>query len=421
MSAHGGFNYLFPSEPLDKKLKVSLDYNHKILFYDIDNLYPQRMEQIRLRSPLIKSATSVLEDFINGSGWELNNHIILNEAGETGRDILNLAAMDFSRSNGFALHINFDGRGRIADIQHIPWEFCRLGLPDRFGNISTIVVSNNWEQDSNKLPPSKNRAIETDWFPLFNPRTAGKEAMLPQPKGQVLYYSGLEKNKYPLVTFDAIRDTGSTDAAIQKYEESNTNMGFHGATIFRYPGEFESETQKQQMVAMVQRMMGPDSPGVTIAQVDEDFTGTLMEQIPAGSDDALFDLTLSSIIDRTLYHYNIPPALFGISPTGGVFTQLAYQESFIIYNVITRNKRDEVARVFNKLANLWHQEPFSFGRILENVFEIQETENQRVANRLSGPTDKELKQTQPIIAAEQRQAQEERILKPSVGTDPNLL
>jgi len=407
-------DYLFPSEPLDKRLKVSLDYNHRILFYGQDNLYPQRTEQLRLRSPLLVSATRVLEDFINGSGWELNNEIILNNRGETGRDILNLAAMDFSRSNGFAFHLNFDARGRITEIQHIPFEYCRLGLPDEFGNVSRVVVSNNWEEDKDKLPPSKNRSIYTEWFPIFNPLTAAEESVeVPQPKGQVLYYAGMEKNKYPLVTYDAIMDTGSTDAAIQRYEESNTNKGFHGATIFKYPGNFESESQKAQMVDMVAKMMGPDSPGVTVAQIDEDFTGQLMEQIPAGSDDALFSLTLESTLNRTLYHYNIPPALFGISPAGGVFTQLAYQESFIVYNVLTRNKRDEVSRVFNKLANLWHQQAFSFGRILENVFEVQEEANERVANRQTGPTDEQLMQTQDELVSTQVDQKTKSILQPT--------
>ncbi len=83
------------------------------------------------------------------------------------------------------------------------------------------------------------------------------------------------------------------------------------------------------MIEQIGNMMGPEGPGVTIAQIDEDFTGQLMEQIPAASDDTLFTATLASTLERTLYHYNIPPALFGIAPSGGVFTQLAYQESFM--------------------------------------------------------------------------------------------
>ena len=253
---------------------------------------------------------------------------------------------------------------------------------------------------------------------MFNPLSAGKETIsVPQPMGQVLYFTGIEKNKYPLATYDAIMLTGSTDNEIQRYEEANTRKGFHGATIFRYPGTFDSETQKQQMVDSLLKMMGPDSPGITVAQLDEDYTGTLMETIPANSNDTLFDLTLQSLINRTLYHYNIPPALFGIAPAGGIFTQLAYQESFIVYNVITRNIRSAVTRVFNKIANLWWQEPFTLGAIRENVFEVREEENERISNRHTGPTDEQLAATQQVIVRENVESQTEQILKPTKEED----
>ena len=413
-------DWLFPSEPLDKRLKVSLDFNHKILNYGINNLYPQVMEQIRLRSPLLVSATSVLEDFVNGSGWELNNDIILNEASQTGHDLLNLASMDYSRYHGFAFHINFDGRGRITEIQHIPFQYVRLGIPDEHGIITSVVVSNNWEEDSDKQLGGG--LTRTTWYPIFNALTAADQTLfIPQPKGQVLYYTGQERWKYPLVTYDAIRDTGETDAAIQKYEMSNTGKGFHGATIFRYPGKFESKTQEARVTSELRKLMGPDNPGITLVQVDEDFTGTLMEQVPSANDDALFSTTLGSTLDRTLYHYNIPPALFGISPSGGVFTQLAYQESFIVYNVRTRNKRNEMARVFNKLAALWWQQEFSFGRIIENEFIVESEANERVANRLTGPTTKQLDQGAVMIAAENQENKITQTLKPTKVIDSGAL
>ena len=403
--------YLFPSEPLDKRLKVSVDYQHKILFYGSDNLYPQRMEQVRLRSPLIKGACNILEDFINGAGWEYNNDIILNEQGQTARDILNLAARDFARSNGFALHCNLDGLGKITEVQHIPFEYVRLGMPDEFGIISTVVVSNNWEEDAYKLPNGA-KPIE-DIIPIYNPLKAQADTVIPQPKGQVMYYTGVERNKYPLATFDAIADTGATDFAIQVYEKSNVSRGFHGATIFKYPGTFESDSQKGEMVRMLTEMIGPDGPGVVVAQIDEDFTGTLMEQIPASSDDTLFQSTLDAIVNRVMYHFNIPPALFGIAPTGGVFTQLAYQESFIVYNVITRNKRDEVARIFNKMAQQWWQQSFTFGRIIENKFEVQEIENEKIANRLTGPSDEQLDGISEQLAVEKQEQKAKQILTPA--------
>jgi len=410
--------YLFPSKPLLKRLPLTIDYYYKILFYGEDNLYPQRMEEVRLRSPLLKAATELKEDFLNGSGWELNNAVLLNDRGETGRDLLNLVAKDFSKYDGFALHVNFNGLGKITEIQHIPFEYCRLGFPDPYGNISTVVVSNNWEEDMYKLPPNPRKRIYTDTFPIYNTRTAARDVVgVPQPKGQVLYYSGVERNKYPLASFDAIKDSGETDEAIQKYERNSTNKGFHGATIFKFPGAFESKEQKRELKAMISQWLGPDSPGITVAQIDEDFTGQLMESVPADSNDALFSLTMQNIINRTLYHFTIPPALFGIAPSGGVFTQLAYQESFIVYNVITRNGRNEIQRVFDRLTQNWWQQPFTFGRILENEFAVQEVANQRILNRLGGPTDEQLDETQQEVVDQNTKKQEERILKPVPGED----
>ena len=84
-----------------------------------------------------------------------------------------------------------------------------------------------------------------------------------------------------------------------------------------------------------------------------------------------------------------------------------------MYNVITRNLRSGVSRVFNKLASLWYQESFTFGEIKENVFEVKEPENQRVANRYTGPTNEQLEQTQDVIVEEQTEQQAQELLKPT--------
>lgn len=362
---------VLPNPVNNKRLPTRLDSTYDILYYGVSNLYPQEHEQIRLASPLIKSASEILEDFINGSGWENDNEKVMNEDGETARDLLNLVAMDYSRYNGFAIHVEHNALGGITAMAHIPFEYVRLGLPDEKGKVRTVVVSNNWEKDPSKLP--QRGVVLTTKYPIYNPLTAGSDLFFGDGRGQVLYFSGLEKNKYPLCTYDSITMTGESDEAIQNYERNNIKRGFHGATIFKYPGKFESDEEKLEIKKLVEAWNGEDSPGVTVAQVDEDFSGELLETITSNSDDTLFQTTLTSITDRVLQTFKIPPALLGISPQGGVFTQLAYQESFTVYNVITRNRRNSVERVFEKLTSNWADGPFSLGRILENEFAVQTT------------------------------------------------
>ena len=359
-----------PPPANNKKLITRLDNTERIIYYGYDNYYPQQMTEVRLRSPLIKTAASILEDFINGSGWTENNELVLNDDGETSRDLLNLVAMDYSQFNGFALHLNFNALGAVTSVEHIPFEYCRLGLPDELGKVRTVVVSNNWERDPNKLPQGS--TLLTKRYPIFNPLRAGSDILFGDGRGQVLYFTGLEKNKYPLCTFDPIIQTGESDEAVQLYERNSIKRGFHGATLLRYPGKFESKEEKDEVRQLVEMWNGENSPGVTAMQVDEDFTGELLETIDSNSNSDLFELTNLTITNRVTQFFTIPQALMGISPEGSVFSQNAYGESYVVYNSITRNRRNSVARVFKKVMDLWADGPVNLGTIQENQFGVQE-------------------------------------------------
>jgi len=200
--------------------------------------------------------------------------------------------------------------------------------------------------------------------------------------GQVLYYTGIEKDKYPLTSFDAIVANGESDEAMQIYERNNIKRGFHGISMFKFPGKIESEEEEMEIKKAVQAWNGEDAPGVTVFNIDEDFTGELIETIPANSDDTLFTATLVSVLERTLQNYRIPPALMGVTPSGGVFTQLAYLESFTVFNSVVRNRRDKIARIFNKLTDLWATGPFLVGRILENQFANEGEDKQVVSDKI---------------------------------------
>jgi len=198
----------------------------------------------------------------------------------------------------------------------------------------------------------------------------------------VLYYTGIEKDKYPLTSFDAITATGEADESMQIYERNNIKRGFHGQVLFKFPGKIETAEEEMEVRRMVEQWSGEDSPGVTVMENAGDDLGDVLEAIPANSDDELFSATLISVLDRVLQNYRIPPALMGVTPSGGVFTQLAYLESFTVYNSVVRNRRDMVARIFNKLTNLWAEGSFLVGRIIENQFANEGETDQVVSDKI---------------------------------------
>jgi len=365
--------YYFGSRKQDlDRIQTPVDENLQIEAYGRWNLYPQEQDFLRLSSPLIKAACKTLEDFINGNGWEQNGEEVLNDEGELADDLLNLASMDYSRFDGFALWLGFDGTGSINEIKHIPFQYVRFSKPDALGKHTSVKVSNNWEAESDGYKAQPQNAVE---YPLFNPLTAAEET-ISGGSGQVLYYTGV-KDMYPLSTFDSINDTGITDSEVQAFEKNTATKGFLGTTLFKLPGNLEGEQEQAAMVKKIQQLQGSDSPGILVMQglEAEEITGNIVETIAPNNNDALFSLTRTAILERTLQAYNVPPALMGVNPVGGVFSMTAYKESFITYNVITRNRRKTVARVFNTLGALLDT-PVSFGEIIENAFEISGQEDE---------------------------------------------
>ena len=171
-----------------KRLPQKIDVAKGIHLYDADNLYPQRIKELSFRSPLAKQAIEVQADFIIGDGWEneTSGETIANADGYTFNDLLGFLSRDYSLFMGLGIHFNFNGLGQIIEVNFLPFEFTRFGMPDNFGKHATVKVSSNWETASmkNRLD-GLTRAVE---FPLFNPLTA-QAGVLTGQGGQVLYFT----------------------------------------------------------------------------------------------------------------------------------------------------------------------------------------------------------------------------------------
>ena len=70
------------SKTYQKRLPTSTNYAKGIVNYDVDNLYPQRVDSIVRRSPIALSCIETISDFLNGDGFALNWEEVYNAACE---------------------------------------------------------------------------------------------------------------------------------------------------------------------------------------------------------------------------------------------------------------------------------------------------------------------------------------------------
>ena len=338
------------SDIIEKRIVTNVDYQYNITHYGLNNLYPQIMDELYKRSPLTKQAIKKLTQFSMGLGWTSQGDKVVNRFGQTFNDILRLVCEDVNTFSGFAMHFNFNATGKIEEIQHIPFPYVRLGAKDINGITDNVKVSNNWEGDSQKFKGYTGVTATT--YPLFNPKTAAEDALL-GGGGHVLYWTP-RMFAYPLATFDAIRDAVETDHSIQIFSRKNMDNGFLGTTIFKYPGGFDSEEDKRRTLAKVKGMTGAYNANSTIvAETPEDFTGSLIESIPAPNNDTLFNLTGQKVVDTILQNFSVPGPLLAVNPQGAVFSQEQIRDSYILMNLTTESTRKTIERVFDPIAKLF--------------------------------------------------------------------
>ena len=128
---------------------------------------------------------------------------------------------DLGNWGGYALHVNYNVIGEIIEINHIPFENCRLGEEDDNGYSSKIAVFPDWtgkKKRNNKILKPTVESIE--YLDRFNP---DREVIMSQIEraggiyeynGQVLWFSSAGKQEYPKAIYDSVVTQMSTEEGL---------------------------------------------------------------------------------------------------------------------------------------------------------------------------------------------------------------
>jgi hypothetical protein len=220
-----------------KKAQKRIDYpniaNLDILGYGKNNLYPQELKNIAGCSDSAVSCLNRYANFIEGNGF-LDipfAETVLNSQKQTADDLVALIAGDIANFGGFALHVNYNLLGKISEVQHIPFENCRLTEPNEKNIVEKIAVHIDWtgktKIDGKLVKVSKENI---DYIHVFNPSTALKEIEncggVDNYKGQILYSSVSGMQTYPIPRHDVIIPQMSTEEGLANISNLNARNNF---------------------------------------------------------------------------------------------------------------------------------------------------------------------------------------------------
>lgn len=347
------------------------------------NTYYQDVHDIIQASSSGCECVERFAEFIEGAGFVDTNlyNKILNHRRDTADEIHRLICADLAEYGGFALHINYNLAGQITEIQHIPFEICRLEEPDSNGYVARICTHPDWtgkKTHAGKRIPIDKKNVKR--FHKYNPNInvvhAQIEAVggIENYQGQIFYYSSAGKDRYPIPRADRVLTDMSTDEGLSNVKWRNVRNNFLPAAMvftrkgqsaptsrFAPAGEAPRVMERGERYAndgftdSLQQLQG-DTQACKLLEVilENDEQAPEVVQLPTSNYDKDFSVTDQSVTER-IY------AAFGQEPwycirSGKIgFSGTLLVDAFAYYNSVVYKYQRMVERAFGDIMKHWHE------------------------------------------------------------------
>ena len=359
-----------------KRFSVSFYTTLNIQAYGRDNLYPQRMYDLIQNSPTGGTCLDRYQTFIEGNG--LNNddfsEYVCNRAGETVDDIFRLIARDMALYHGFALHVNYNLACEIVEVQHVPFQNCRLEEESSDGYVTYINVHPDWSgQKTRRGKTIKVDKQNVDKIYLFNPRRnvvlAQIEASggIDRYKGQVLWFSMDGKFEYPKPIYDKVVTNLSTDEGLDNVKYRNVRNNFLTAGMFIHKkgnslgidengNPIQNDDRKAEAITNSLDVFQGDVNACALMDItlESDEDAPEFKPFEGTNFDAKFTCTEDSVTERIYSAFGQEPwYCIRVGKLG--FSGQVLQEAYEYYNSYVSKERRAISRALKKIFDRWFE------------------------------------------------------------------
>lgn len=355
-----------------QRIDVSYLSTLGIKSYGRNNLYPQQAKAILDCSSTGAECCDRYARFIEGEG--LANAIIydleVNAYGETTDDILNAVSQDLANYGGFALHVNYDLNLKICEVQHVPFESCRLQEDDDSGYIAHIVTHPDWQgrttRNGKVLRVSKDTITA---FDRFNPNSEIVRAQIAASggiehyKGQIMWVSTAGRDRYPLPKYDRVLTDLSTDEGLSNVKFRNVRCNFlPSAFVITKKGQALNDDDEARRVIEakgfaedLEMFQGDETSNTLISlTIENDEEKPEIVEFPVKNFDKDFEVTDKSVVERIYSAFEQEPFLCIRSGKLG-FSGTTIHDCYSYYSSLVSKEQRLIERAFTKIFEDWHE------------------------------------------------------------------
>lgn len=342
-----------------KRIVPRDDKSLGIQMYDADNIYPQRIRNAINSSSTATACTNLFAKHLRGRGYQNQalENLIVNSKKQTLSDIHRLICYDRSMYLGYAIHVSYNAMLQPISIQHVPFEYIRLELPDDFGNVTQVKVHPDWARETGKF--DRNKLLTFDLY------TSDVNIMYEQIEraggfdkwqGQILYYSEKGHLVYPPAVCDPVFEDVLTDAGIKMWKFRGISTDFMANYFWIFNGEFSNEQERESYVNALNSFQGvDDSHKIIVVECPHPSAKPELIKIEKQDNDKVYELTEQTVRENIIRSYGQPLTLHAIKTAGQLGLSKEWEEAKINYDERTTDDRIKVATTFKSILDTWFE------------------------------------------------------------------
>lgn len=218
-----------------ERSQVQTDQDH--ITYGPNDNFPLELAKMVEESPTGSACIDTLADFIEGNGFSNEDwgKTVINDKGETLAELHAKVSDSWALNEGFAINIKYSRAGTKTELYFLPFENCRLGMPDKKGKISKIYYNAYFGTNQYKK-------AQTKCFDTYNPDPLVISAQQTQDGnkylGQVLFVGSTKAlhRFYPEPKYYSAEKWFKVDHLIGEYWKNNLDNNFLQSIVFKIIG-----------------------------------------------------------------------------------------------------------------------------------------------------------------------------------------
>ena len=309
-----GKHFAFNVDRIEVQLPLFIERaGLKWISYGADNLYPQFIAGLFMKSAMNRTAIQSKVDGVFGQGLrtkdpEMNYLLKRANSKESWNDVFEKLTLDYITFGGFSINVIWNNEGtEIAEFYHVDFTKVRSGIHAvDFDGPEYYFYSSDWAQWK------KQRPIE---YAAFDPKKSETHP------SQIYYFMDYEPGNlfYPLPSYVGAQNDIQIDIEVSKFHISNlANSMMPGLFVSLNNGIPDAEAREEIYDELTMGFRGSENAGKTFIAFSEDKEHA-PEVTPIQSANDQYYLALESrITSRILSAHRITsPLLLGLYHEGG--------------------------------------------------------------------------------------------------------